>query len=260
MRIGLCASLDQAKSADLSPIDYIEGMTFDALVPDKPDAEFRAKLAIAESLPRPLEALNCFIPGSIKTTGPEVSAAIVDAYVRVVFERARQCGVKIIVFGSGNSRMVPDGFPYEKAFGQLAGHLKRWGDWAAAANLTVVIEPLSTKECNIMNSVPEAQRLAQTVDHPSICILADFYHMGCDGEDPANLAHTDRLLRHVHIAEVAKRMFPGYGQEDFAPYLRELKRGGYAGAISLECGFENLAADLPRATAYLRNQLRDAGL
>lgn len=258
MKFGICASPDAFKERPAG-LDYIEGTVGGVLCPQDDDAKFQAHLAAAASAVAPVIAANCFLPGELKTTGPNVDAAALDAYVLTAFARAEKVGIRTIVFGSGGSRGVPDGFDKDEAFSQLVGHCKRWGPVAATRGVTVVIEPLQVAECNIINSVTEGARLARKVDHPNVRVLADFYHMACDGEGPDSIRQAGQLLRHVHVAEKEERTAPGMAGDDLRPFLKALKDIGYDGGISIEAGFgDDMAAQAPLSLAELRKQYDQA--
>ena len=46
--------------------------------------------------------------------------------------------------------------------------------------MTLAIEPLNTGECNFINGVAEAVSLAQEVNHPSVKVLSDLYHVNLE--------------------------------------------------------------------------------
>ena len=48
-----------------------------------------------------------------------------------------------------------------------------------------------------------------------------------------------KRLKHVHIAEKETRQYPGKDDFDFSPYFDALKKIGYSGGISCECGWPN---------------------
>jgi sugar phosphate isomerase/epimerase len=202
-----------------------------------------------------VEATNNFIPKDIPTTGPAVDQAAVDKFVSVACRRAGKAGVRIIVFGSGGSRRVPDGFDSGKAFEQLVGNLKRWGPMAQAAGVMIVVEPLNSSECNIITSVAEGAELVRRVNHPSIRLLADTYHMARDGEGPDSIREAGGILCHAHCAEAKGRVPVGLGGEDHRPYFRALKDIGYAGRVSIEAKWEDFAAQLQGALDSLRRQI-----
>ncbi|MHC4562867.1 MAG: sugar phosphate isomerase/epimerase family protein [Planctomycetota bacterium] len=257
MKLGICTAAD---TLDTLPdgLDYIEESVGGALCPREDETAFEAALAKCKGAAAPVVAANCFIPGDLKSTGPDVDAAALDDYVATALARAERVGIDKIVFGSGGSRRVPDGFDKAEAFDQLVGHLKRWGPIAAKHGVTIVIEPLQTAECNIVNTVTEGAELAGAADHPNVKLLADFYHMACDGEGPESIRQAGDLLQHCHTAEKDKRTAPGAAGDDFRPYLKALKDIGYTGAISLECGWGDMQAEASGALAEFRRQWEEA--
>ena len=254
MRFGICCGADTFETPP-EGIDYIEESVGGALCPREDETAFEACLANCKAAVAPVLAANCFLPGDLKSTGPDVDEGALDAYVATAFARAERVGIDRIVFGSGGSRQAPDGFDKTEAFGQLVGHLKRWGPIAARHNVTIVIEPLQTAECNIINSVTEGAALARAADHPSVRLLADFYHMLCDGEGPDSIRAAGYLLQHVHVAERAERTAPGMAGDDFRAYLKALKDVGYDATMSLECGFgDDTLAGATAGLAELKKQ------
>ena len=152
--------------------------------------------------------------------------------------RAGVAGIETIVFGSGGSRKVPDGFSMATAYDQLADHLKRWGPIAGEHGVTIVVEPLGP-ECNICSTVDESADLVRRVDHPNIRLLADTYHM-VRINDPADaIVRAGELIRHVHCAEVEGRSPIGTHGEDLTPYFAALKEVGFDGRVSIECAWSD---------------------
>jgi sugar phosphate isomerase/epimerase len=133
------------------------------------------------------------------------------------------------------------------------------GPLAQAHAVTVVVEPLQKQECNFINTVTEGADIVRAVDHPHIRLLADIYHMRRMNEQPESLRAAGSLIRHVHIAEVRERTPPGVDGDDFTSYFRALRDCGYAGGISIECGWQNLAQQLPVALKTLHAQAAQVG-
>ena len=115
MQIGICASPEQLIGVNVSGLAYAEVNVQTFLAPQADEAAFAARLQAAKACPLPVTAANCFLPGGLKTTGPAVNGAVLDAYVRTTFRRARQAGIAIIVFGSGGSRQAPEGWEHARA-------------------------------------------------------------------------------------------------------------------------------------------------
>jgi sugar phosphate isomerase/epimerase len=124
----------------------------------------------------------------------------------------------------------------EEAWEQLfrLGHIL--ADEAEKHGQTVVVEPLSYTEVNIVNTVEDAAYYAETVHRDSFKILVDFYHFSNNGEDLASLKKHAKLLAHAHFASKVTRT-PPRSEEDWAFFtecVRALKEIGYTGGLSFE--------------------------
>jgi sugar phosphate isomerase/epimerase len=239
-------------------LEYIEGTVAGVLCPLADDGEFEKARTAAVAAALPVEAVNCFIPADMKTTGPDVDISRLDTYVLTACKRAAKTRVRVIVFGSGGSRKVPDGLDRLAATRQLVTHLKRWGPIAGMNGLTIVLESLHKGETNLVNTVEEAAAIVREVNHPNVRLIADTYHMATEGESPDVIILNADLLAHVHCAEKAGRGPLGAVGEDHRPYFAALKRAGYKGRISIEANFKDFAAQLPEAVAELRKQIETA--
>jgi hypothetical protein len=107
MKLGVSVAPDKAALLPPGVVDFIEVNVQTFLVPMEDDAVFAPKLEAAAGCAFPIYAANGFLPGSLKSTGPEVDGGRIEAYAARAFERASRLGMKIIVFGSGGSRQVP---------------------------------------------------------------------------------------------------------------------------------------------------------
>jgi len=254
--IGACTSIENAPVAIGSGCGYIEEGVSRFLMPDRSADEFNRHLERVRGYGMPVLACNSFIPGRLKSTGPEADHDGVLRYAETAFHRANEAGVEIIVFGSSGSRRIPEGFDRQQARHQFVSLLQRMGSLADSTDVTIAIEPLQRGECNFINTVREGRSIVRDVDHPSIRLLADFYHMMRENEGADVFTRDDRdLLVHLHIAEKAERTPPGTAGDDFTSYFRALKDMQYEGLLSIECRWDDIHAQLPQAVRTIRRQL-----
>lgn len=116
-----------------------------------------------------------------------------------------------------------------------ASALRTLGQAATQRNLQIVIEPLIRYETHLLNTLAEAAAAADQAGHPSIKILADFFHMNVEEADiAASIRESSEWIGHVHLAD-SNRLNPGRGHLDFGPGLQALKKSGYDGVLALEC-------------------------
>lgn len=227
------------------------------------DADFETIRAKVAATPCRVESMNSFIPGNMKVVGPSIERAALDAYVQKSLARANAFGTKIVVFGSGTARQVPEGFPREQAWSQLQDFLRRVGDEIVRQNYGFVIgiEALRHQESNIVNTTAEAYHLSVDTNHPKIKIICDFFHLATEHEDPAVLHKVKDRLVHLHFAnECNGRSFPKDPMEcpEYAPFFKNLREIGYQGRISIEAGTHDFVGDAPVGLAALHKLYANA--
>ena len=253
--IGVCTSLSHSGTLASQGVAYLEENVGHFLVPFERDEKFDNILSEVQRSAIPVKACNCFIPGSLKSVGPDAVHAEILEYVETAFRRAQQVGVEHIVFGSSDSRAVPDGFSREEARKQFVRLCSEMAPIAAKYDVVVVLEPLNSGECNFINSVSEGGEIVGEVNHPNFRLLADIYHMLMDDEGPESIVKFGHLIKHIHIAEKEGRAAPGTHDESFEPYFEALKQVGYKGRISVECNWENLESQSAMAINAIKKQL-----
>lgn len=255
---GACRGFGDAPLMKELGYDFIEGGVAHALQPDKSDEEWKRRRDEVRALPIPLRSSNGFLPGKFRLTGERASFDKPLEYAEKACRRADEVGLKTIVFGSGGARNAPKGFPKEKAVEQFVDFCKRLAGRIADCKVCVVLEPLQPKEANYLNFVREGRELCERIGSPRIRLLADIFHMLQGGEGAQSIEQTTPdLLRHCHIAEKGPRTAPGLSSDgsQFAPYFAALKKIGYEGGVSCECGWgkkEDLRANLEKALAVMR--------
>jgi len=258
--LGSTGSLARGPALAAAGGRFLEVSCRASLVPEKPEADFLPRLTALRDSPVPVVAANSFLPGSLQCTGPEADHGAILSYVELAFARAERAGIRTLTFGSAGARSLPEGHDdLDQARLQFTALLARMAPLAARHGVTVSVEPLRRQETNFLNRVSEALPIVRAVDHPSVRITADIYHMLSEGEPASSIEEAGSYIHHVHIAEKAGRTAPGVEGDDFRPYLRALARTGYEGRISIECRWSSFDAEIAPALGALRDQLADLG-
>lgn len=259
MKIGICSGPENAELARQAGADFLEVNVQGFLLPRDDDDAFAPHVRLAERSAMPIETANGFLPGDLKSTGPGFDLDGIVRYAEVAFARAQRLGIDVIVFGSGGSRKVEDGFDPNRAQEQFLRVLQALAPLAASHGVTLTVEPLNRRECNFITSLEEGAWYVEQTDHANVRLLADFFHMARDDEPASEIERFAPLLAHTHTAEKRERTCPGIDGDDFTPYLRAAASGGYDQRLSLECSYPNgLEADLPRAVETIRRQIAEA--
>ena len=256
MDLGCCVGVDQLPALEAAGADYCElSVARTVMAGDDEFARLRDLLAGSRLQPR---AYNVFLPGDLKVVGPAVDRERIGHYVRAACERVGRLGGRIIVFGSGGSRSVPDGFSREAALDQLEEFVRLAVGAAGERGVTIAIEPLRRAESNVFNTVGECAAFVRERRIEGARVLADLYHMMEEGEPFEAIDESADLLAHTHIADSGREP-PGTGSYDLVGFFRHLRESGYGGDCSIECRWSDFAAQIGPALAAARAAARQAG-
>lgn len=252
MRFGVWTGPKNVGTVIDAGYDYMEIRLDDLMA--KSDEDFAAIVEMFNNSAIKAECVNCFFPGGLRLTGPDVDFDALRDYTERAIKRAAALGSKLAVIGSGSARRIPEGFDNKEAFEQFVKILSMVGDIAAEQGITIVIEPLNYDETNLINTISEAVELCKKVNKPNVKVVADLFHMG-RVNDPADLIITEKeYIGHIHLARVIDRDMP---YEEDIPQLKEwakiIKASGYStGKITLEGLFNpNLKDCLMRVKGLL---------
>jgi sugar phosphate isomerase/epimerase len=249
--LGICVSPEQA--ARVAPgYDYLELALASALMPLEDDAIYAPQRQRLHALQPPVRSFSIFVASQVKLVGPSVDWEQVETYVARAVARAADLGGRIIGFGSGGARSVPDGFSRALAWGQLVRFANLCADYAAPHGLAIALEPLNTRECNILNTYLEAAQLARDVDRLEIGVVADIYHFVMDAEPLEDILKAPEHLIHVHLADTG-RLYPGSGTYPLEHWFEILREVNYRGGASIECRWgDDFEGESARALAFLK--------
>ncbi|SHM56576.1 sugar phosphate isomerase/epimerase family protein [Gracilibacillus kekensis] len=248
IKLGVCGSIEDAVVVKEAGYDFLECSVV-SLVPED-DQKFDAIFEKYKQSPIPVEACNMLLPGHLHVTGPNVDFRQLEMYIKKALKRVHAIGADTIVFGSGGARSYPNGFSKGDAEVQIIRFLQMVANIAEPLGITIVIEPLNKKESNIITSVPEAVALAEKLNHPSIKVLADLYHMMEEEEPIENIESAGRYLQHIHVADIG-RLAPGTGNYPYDVLKEHIVKAGYDKRISIECEWEDFPGDVKLAKIYL---------
>ncbi len=236
MKIGICRNMKECLEGYPHKADYVEISAMDILGAQKEIyPEFKKAVDKGEII---TYSCNGLFPGDVRLTG-DVNWDTVKAYCDETFYKLAEVKIHMLVFGSGKAKHVPDGFDRQKAWDQLYELGALLSDTAKQYGQTVVVEPLSYSEVNIVNTVDEGAEYCKVVNRDNFKLLVDFYHFDNNAEDWASLERNHDLLAHAHIATQKERTKPKTEEEwkFFEKSINALRAIGYTGNLSFEGGF-----------------------
>ncbi len=263
MKIGACGGIDSAPAVKAAGFEFLEVNIKAVLNGEIDDAAWTAQAPAFEKVVLPIEAANALVPPNLPIVGTQRNLAALTQYMQRVAKRADHVGIKRLVFGSGGARKRPDDIDSHTAW----QHIEDFARVAADAcdpydDLHIVIEHLNKKETNTLNALADAQRLAESINHPRLSVLIDTYHYALENEQDQAVLDLGGRIKHVHVAEPVQRIHPGahgpFGQNpdayDFEHFFCLLHKVGYDERISFEGKWNQpLAQAGPGVVALLRN-------
>jgi D-psicose/D-tagatose/L-ribulose 3-epimerase len=260
MRIGYCTNLiatqadgtggEWIEKGKESGFDYVELPL--AQMVDLKDREFSSLKERVDSSGLKCEVCNNFFPGRIRLTGDAVDQGKIEEYLDKALGRAARLGVKVIVFGSPNSKNVPEGYSRDKAWSQLVALLRLIDPLVRAKGITVAIEPICKLESNIINTAGEGLQLSRAADRENIKLLVDYYHLVMEKEDPTIILDAGSCIKHIHFANPVGRVYPVEAEDGYVRFINLLKRIGYEGRMSVEAFSKDFSRDAKRSVEILR--------
>lgn len=262
MKIGSCLLLLATQEDPLaaSSIPLIASSGFDyaevslARVYSLSDQELLHYQNLFDQNHLPVEVFNNAIPRGLSLIGPKSDRAELSCYIKKAITLAKTMGVQIITMSGPNQRTVPDGFTWEEGFPQYIDFLKEYSDAAAAAGLSLAIEPINHEEHGFISTIAEARRAAEAVGYSGLGVIVDTYHFGKENDSKEDLlaAAKANVLFHIHHATATDRTYPqeadfSYSKETLQPLLA----AGYTGRISVEAFTKTPGEDLPVTSRLL---------
>lgn len=193
------------------------------------------------------------------TTADESARAATSEYLIELGDLCGDLGGTVMVFGSPFQRNLEDETTSAEAFDRAVKVFQAAMPRIADRGVQLLMEPLTTKETNFINTCDQAAELIAAVDHPNFLLHQDVKAMLGEGTDlPEIIRKHAGITRHFHVND-SNLLGPGMGETDYHPIFAALLETGYDGWVSVEVfdyspGAEKIAAD---SLAYMRQILAD---
>jgi len=158
------------------------------------------------------------------------------AHLARSLEVARRLGTRLLVIHVGYAQ---PGRPRAAQWADAVRGVRAAGALAQAAGVTLALEPLNSAVDHpgyFLDSLPAALAMLREVDHPSVRLLLDVYHMRVMHADLLDrLPEALAVTAHLHVADVPGRREPGTGAMPWAAVMGAVRASRYPGAVGLEC-------------------------
>ncbi len=173
---------------------------------------------------------------SISTRDDAIRKKTVDVMLALI-DQCAELGGRYLVHGSPHQRRVDPGDSRAAAMARAQESFAAVAERAAKAGVIYCIEPLSSEQTPLINTLEEAARMVREIRSSSVRSMLDCSAAGRMEKQPL-AALVEQWLPQGVIAHVQlndrNRRGPGQGEQKFAPVLAALKRHRYAGDLAVE--------------------------
>jgi D-psicose/D-tagatose/L-ribulose 3-epimerase len=196
---------------------------------------------------------------SISTRDDAVRKKTLDVMLGFI-DQCAELGGKYLVHGSPHQRRVDPGDTRAAAMARARDVFAAVAERAAKAGVVYCIEPLSSEQTPLINTLDEAVQIVRDIGSPAIQSMLDCSSAGRMEKEPL-AALLERWLPEGVIAHVQvndrNRRGPGQGEQRFAGVFASLTKHGYRGDVAVE-PFDYVPdgpAAAARAIGYVRGIL-----
>ena len=185
------------------------------------------KAAVCATMPK---------PRSLATADPHAVLGT-QGYLRACIDKAAVLGAEVVAGPiydwTGNTGFI-DPAARDELLARLARNLRPVLDHAEAAGVRLAVEPLNRFETSLFNTVEQTMELITAVDHRSLGVLLDTFHMNIEERDiGAAIRLSGDRLYHFHACG-NDRGAPGHDGIDWLAVRDALIDIEYRGAVSIE--------------------------
>jgi D-psicose/D-tagatose/L-ribulose 3-epimerase len=158
-------------------------------------------------------------------------------YLKAVLDSAAKTGAPVIVgplYSSVGRAEATEENEYKRQWETVVKHLRTLSEYAAKLNILLAIEPLNRYETDFINTCAQAMQMVADVNHDTLNVHLDTYHMNIEEKDPAKaILFAGKRLAHFHACG-CDRGTPGNDHIQWDPIVSALRTINYDKGVVIE--------------------------
>ncbi len=157
------------------------------------------------------------------------------AYLNSLIDFCSDLGGTVMIFGSPKQRNTM-GISIEEATSYFTDGLAKTADHAQKRGVQILIEPLDKTQTDVVNTMAEAKKIIDEINHPAIQTMFDFHNTPDETEDfDVLIKKYYPHIKHVHVQEMdGNYLGTGDAVTTYVKAFQTLKDLNYDQWISLE--------------------------
>lgn len=195
-------------------------------------------VAVAKSLGMTYTFCTSLLPDADVASDDDKERRRGIEYIKRNIELVREMDGSVVggmLHGSTYKHRPVDNETRERRMEQSAAAVREMAKTASDYGVQMGLEMCNRYENTMLNTVEQGMEFLGMVDHPSVGLHLDTYHMCIEEDDLASaILQAKGKIVNVHSCE-NNRKLPGMGHINWREILLALKAAGYDGALSGEC-------------------------
>lgn len=253
MKIGCCIDISQYDTLVANGYDSIALAAKD--VADWDEATLCAVEKKLKEGPLATISLNSFCTDALQLKGKSFDLQTVCDYTERVCSRGKRLGFRCIGIGAPKSRNLQPGDDAELCREQFLLALVGMCRVAEKYDMDILMESVCSLECNFVTTTSEALEILRELKLKNLHLVYDIYHEYMENQPLSVIREAGDEIRVVHIAQDLGGKRAYLDEEHMADYRRywdALTEIGYTGEWNLESFVGDVAQELPRSMAIMR--------
>ena len=201
-------------------------------------SEFKDFVTVHRLTGFPCRCFNDFCGPDLPFVGPDRDPDKIIGYCFETVLRGTVLGIHSIGIGAPFARILPDGYPKEKADEEMIEFLAILNKFAKPAGIMILVEAVHKHLCNYLCHTKDVLDLTKRFDDENVRMVLDFYHAAVMKEDRQEWLEAMPYVKHLHYSTDLDDHRRGYVRSDDVPelktYLADAASCGYSGGISVE--------------------------
>lgn len=157
-------------------------------------------------------------------------------YLEAAISLTAQMGAPYMLFSAGHAGYET---PETEVFCRLVRSMERLVKRAERENVTLILEPLTVYESNVITSVRDLERALSAVPSDHLAGMVDLAVPFTTGEPAAEyVRRLGKRFGYLHVIDndgvSDSHILPGDGNIPLGPVLKEIRKAGYDGMAAIE--------------------------
>ncbi len=184
------------------------------------------------------EVCSSIIPSDVWVTEKGFNLYVWTEYMKKAIVRLSEIGCKKVVWSNGRSRVLPEEGDISESKAQVRQFLHMLCGIAEKYDITVLIEPLSPRKTNFLNTMGEIGKFLPLIPENNLSSLISLRELEEIGFTTDKFSSYSDLISYVYVENPAqisgKRLAPtSVDAYDYSVFMSALKEINYEGIISL---------------------------